>query len=199
MSQGTALFGPYISWTKIPSSTKILGATVCEVYLAPTKHLLFFYLLLIIFNTWNKVSAVILVIEWCFNWVFFKVFTRILWWDYGGFSEVFVLLLFFNFWRMCPFTVCYDLGRYFLTRSTVRPGKVTNKFCFISSIHVEIGGLKYAWWRKIARFFFGEHSYTEFTENCSRIRDGFIFFYVVSFSFIYNINSFVRVGFYLLS
>ena len=42
MSQGTNLFGSYISWTKIPSPTKILCLTVCEVYLAPTKKLLVF-------------------------------------------------------------------------------------------------------------------------------------------------------------
>ena len=114
---------------------------------------------------------------------------------------------------MWPFTVCSYLGRYFLTRYNIRPEKVAKKFCFVASVHVEIGGMKHAWWSKIARFYFGEHSYTEFVENCSRIGDGFIYFYdhsytefaencsrigdgfiflsVISFSFISNINSFV--------
>ena len=73
-------------------------------------------------------------------------------WIVASFSEVFVLVLFLNVWSMRPFTICSDLGRYLLTMFTVRPGNFAKKFCFISSIHVEIGGLKHAWWRKIARF-----------------------------------------------
>ena len=93
---------------------------------------------------------------------------------------------------MCTFIIFSDLWRHFLTRSIVRPEKVANKICFIYSIHVEIGGLKHAGWRKITRFCFDEHSYTEFAEKCSRIEDGFISFFVISFSFISNMSSFLR-------
>ena len=92
---------------------------------------------------------------------------------------------------MWPFTVCSYLGRYFLTRYNVRPEKVAKKFCFVASIHVEIGGMKHAWWREIARFCFNEHSYTKFSENCSIIGGGYIYSSFISFPFISNINSFV--------
>ena len=111
-----------------------------------------------------------------------------LWWVF----RIFVLLLLLNVWLMFPFTVCPDLGRYSLTRSTVNPEKVANKVWFIASIHVEIGGLKHALWGKVARFCFDDISYTEFSENCSRIGDGFIYFSVSYFSFIFNINIFVK-------
>ena len=182
ISQGNSLFGPYIYWTKIPSPTKILGATVCKVYLAPKKHFLVFlsaahFFKLVIRSLLDILPLLSILFGFylCFSLGSSDGIVV-------GFSEAFVIILFLNFWCMCPFTVCFDLGRYLLTRSTVRPGKVSKKFCFITSIHVEIGGLKHAWWRKIARFYFDKHAYTEFSEICSIIGDGFIFF--LSFHFL---------------
>ena len=42
------------------------------------KNCRYFCPLLIIFITWNKVSTGLWVIAWCFTWVLFRVFTRIL-------------------------------------------------------------------------------------------------------------------------
>ena len=54
----------------------------------------------------------------------------------------FVDRVFLYVWRICPFAVSLLSGRYFCTRSTVRPGQVAKKFRFMAAIHVRFGGHK---------------------------------------------------------
>ena len=49
--------------------------------------------------------------------------------------------------RMCLFAVAIDFGRFFSTRSDVRPGQVAKKPASITWIYVDGTGLKVAWWR----------------------------------------------------
>ena len=53
--------------------------------------------------------------------------------------------------RMCPFAVASDFGRYFCTSCLVSPGHVERKLFLIAVVMVDVHGLQHARWRKVLR------------------------------------------------
>jgi len=65
--------------------------------------------------------------------------------------------VFLRDWRICSFAVSLIFGRYFWTKSTVKPHQVVNKFCLMAVVYIFFGGHKQHWWRYMARFSFVLH------------------------------------------
>ena len=66
----------------------------------------------------------------------------------------------FKDFRMCPFAVASDFGRYFWTSCSVSPGHVERKLLLIAVVMVDVHGLQHARWRKLLRSAFDFVSYT---------------------------------------
>ena len=62
--------------------------------------------------------------------------------------------------RMCPFSVASDFGRYFWKSCSVSPGHMERKLFLIAVVMVDVHGLQHARWRKVLRSAFDFVSYT---------------------------------------